>query len=206
MKKILLTAVLGIALAFGSHAQIALGVKAGLNFNQSSIGYAQSGASAQDLANQRTGFHFGVFGTINIGPIGIQPEAFYSAQGGKIDEQSVKGEIKTGYLQVPILVRFNFLKLLNIHAGPQFGMLLNETLKGDLDDAVDQALSNDISLVGGVGVDLPFGLAATIRYVKGLNKMFEVDPDWASADPGFSISSGKNDIVMVSVGYRFLGK
>ncbi len=202
MKRTLLIILLAVGFtSYESFAQIALGVKGGLNFNLQSIDVAQSGGSVADVADSRTGFHFGAFASFKLGPISIQPEAFYSAQGAELSYQSASGAVKTDYLQVPILVKLSFLKVLNVHAGPQFGFLLNEAIEGDAEDLVDQALENDISIAAGVGLNLPFGLSVDLRYVKGTKDAFKFDPS-----AGGLATSTTNDLIQLSVGYTLLGK
>ena len=96
----------------------------------------------------------------------------------------------------------DLLKVLNIHAGPQFGFRMSEDL-GNADAVISEAVSNDISIAAGLGVDLPFGLNVTARYVKGLQDSFEF-----VADPinPVQLKSGTNDMIMVSIGFALIGK
>ena len=99
MKRIIPILILAIcAFTTDSMAQFTLGVKAGLNFNQASVEVAQGGGSFEDVSDSRTGFHFGAYSVIKLGPIGIQPEVFYSAQGAEIGVDAVSETIKTNKL------------------------------------------------------------------------------------------------------------
>ena len=96
-----------------SYGQLAVGLKAGLNFNSSSVDGATGGASAADVASTSTGFHFGAYAVAKLGPIGLQPEIYYSVQGSDMSFGNIKGTVTSNYVQIPILLRLNMLKVLN---------------------------------------------------------------------------------------------
>ncbi|PIB34789.1 hypothetical protein BFP72_04900 [Reichenbachiella sp. 5M10] len=193
------TLMLVALVSFDSAAQLELGVKAGLNFNSATVDAVSNGASYDDVADTRTGYHFGAYAHIKLGPIGIQPEAYYSVQGADISVDGAKGAINSNYLQIPVLVRFNFLKMFNIHAGPQFGIVVSEDYEGIADDLKGQTTDTDFSIAAGVGVDLPFNLNVTARYVKGFTDVVE---DSQASD----IESMKNAMFQLSIGYALLGR
>lgn len=203
-KKMQLSALLAFVLvamvSLESKAQIELGVKAGLNFNSASVDAAQGGGSAREVADTRTGYHFGAYGVINLGPIGIQPEAYFSAQGADVTISGAEGAIKTNYLQVPILVRFNFLKMFNVHAGPQFGWIITDDYEGSAEQLKDNLANQDFALAVGAGVDLPFNLNVTLRYVNGFKDVVD------DANNASGIESMKNAMFQLSVGYVLLGR
>ncbi|UXP32332.1 PorT family protein [Reichenbachiella agarivorans] len=182
-------------------AQIELGVKAGLNFNSASIDAASNGGSVKDVADTRTGYHFGAYAVIALGPLALQPEAYYSVQGADIDVNGAKGAINSNYLQVPVLLRFNFLKMFNVHVGPQFGFVIKNELdaNGSVEDLKNDTKSGDFSIAAGAGVDLPFNLNVNVRYVKGFTEM--MDDNSASG-----VESMKNAMFQVSIGYALLGR
>lgn len=201
MKKVCVLLILIIS-AFGSvYAQVELGVRAGLNFNSNSVGIASDGLNPIDVAGSKTGFHFGGYASFNLGLLSIQPEAYYSVQGSDITVEAVNGAINSNYLQVPVLVRLNFVKILNVHAGPQYGILLkNEMDIGDsVTDLRNQSKNGDFSFIVGAGLDLPSNLSITVRYVKGFTNLVDQ-----------TVSNGpekmKNSMFQVSVGYALLGR
>ncbi|MGL1886552.1 MAG: PorT family protein [Reichenbachiella sp.] len=203
MKKVYLS-LFALLLSTGLFAQVEFGVKAGLNFNSASVDVANSGGNVNDVADTRTGYHFGAYGVIKLGPIALQPEAYYSVQGANITVGTAEAAINSSYLQIPILVRLNFLKILNIHAGPQYGFLFKNELDQDgaVQDLKDQSASGDFSVVVGVGLDLPFGLRVTGRYVKGFTDMIE---DTATSGTSYSIDSFQNAMFQISIGYALIG-
>lgn len=196
MKKHVL--MLALAITFCTTGLMAQGVsgglKAGLNFaNQN---FESDGISMNP--DGRTGFHIGAFATINMGTIGIQPELIYNAVGSKVDLGSF-GEVvtKMDYLTIPIMVRINFAKIVNIHAGPNFGFLLSakQDFDGDEEDIKEFTKGTDLGLGVGLGLDLPMGLTAALRYNLGLSNVTEEDD-----------ATVKNNVFQLSVGYKLFGK
>ena len=187
MKKLIVCVAVVMFATFSASAQgVGFGVKGGLNM--SSLDGVQNGSG-------RTGFHAGAYLRVKLGGIGLQPEAYYSIQGSKIDAGTVKQTINANYLNVPVLLRFNPVPILNFHIGPQFGILMGADQEGT--DIKDTLKSSDLSAAVGAGLDLPFGLNVTLRYVKGLSGI---------NDGGGN--SVKNNTFQVSVGYDLvkLGK
>lgn len=184
MKKITLLLVIGaLFMATASQAQVTVGLKGGLNFNSADVD-----GLGTDVDN-KTGYHFGAYAVIKAGPIGIQPEAYFSVQslgtGGD--------DIDLSYVQVPILLRLGILKVLYLNAGPQFGFNTKAKV-GDL-DLKDEIKGMDTSIALGAGLDLPMGLGAQVRWVKSLGNVADFDGgDW------------KNSMVQLSVTYALFGK
>lgn len=181
MKKITLLLVVGaLFVATASQAQLSLGLKGGLNFNSADV----TGVSV----DSKTGYHFGAYAVIKAGPIGIQPEAYFSVQ----NLSSNAGDYDLSYIQVPILLRLGFAKILYFNAGPQFGF--NTKAESGGVDFGDQLKGTDISAAIGAGLDLPMGLGAQLRYVKSLSNSSEISgADW------------KNAMLQVSVTYALFG-
>ncbi|MEO9804206.1 MAG: porin family protein [Reichenbachiella sp.] len=181
MKKITLLLVVGtLFFTTASYAQVSLGLKGGLNFNSADV----SGGGI----DSKTGYHIGAYAVIKAGAIGIQPEAYFSVQ----NVGTSGDDIDLSYIQVPILLRLGFAKVLYFNAGPQFGF--NTKAESGGVDYKDQLKNTDISAAIGAGLDLPMGLGAQLRYVKALSNASEISGD-----------SWKNAIVQVSVTYALFG-
>lgn len=196
MKKVIIVFAIACLPLLGANAQgVGIGLKGGLNFANQDIATVPQDISA------RTGFHVGAYAHINIiGGFGIQPEVLYSSQGSEwVDNAGVGFDIenKFQYLNIPLLLRFN-IAMFNLHLGPQFGILT--TAKSDVNgvttDIKDQFKSGDFSVAAGVGVNLPFNLNATVRYVAGLSDIGD-EPD--------TIGEVKNATLQISLGYRMIG-
>ena len=131
-----------------------------------------------------TGLTAGLFLEVSLPTsLSFQAELLYSEQGADLDSGVSIEEIELDYLQVPLLGKFRFLKIANIHAGPQFGFLTN-----DLDSQNIETENFDISGVAGVGVELG-KLRADLRYNFGFTETIE------------SIEA-KNQYYSVAIGYE----
>lgn len=180
MKKLTLLVLTTLFVAFTAEAQLSLGLKGGLNFNSADV----SGGGI----DSKTGYHFGAYAVVKAGPIGIQPEAYFSVQ----NLSSNAGDYDLSYIQVPILLRLGFAKVLYFNAGPQFG--INTKAQDPSGADLSNFKGTDISAAVGAGLDLPMGLGAQLRYVKALSNASEVSGiDW------------KNAMVQVSVTYALFG-
>lgn len=187
MKKLFFIVVVAVCFSTGAMAQgISGGIKAGLNFANQKIDAGSFSASPDG----RTSFHAGVFAIIKLGTLGLQPEILYNSVGSKFDDDVTKID----YVSVPVLVRFNFAKIVNIHVGPQFGMLLSAKVEDE--DVKDQLKSTDLGIVAGVGLDLPMGLIVSARYVVGVSDVNDSGGDYKL----------KNNVMQLSVGYKLFGK
>ena len=190
MKKLCVLAAISLLIVFSSNAQgVGFGIKAGLNM-------AKLNSYEFSDPSNRTALHFGAYLRVKMGAIGLQPEAYYSIQGGEFSVGAAKESIDAKYINIPILLRFSPIPVLNFHFGQQFGLLMNAS-DINKDDIKDQLKSSDLSAVVGIGLDLPFGLNFSLRYVKGLSDISD-----------FADYKGKNTTFQISVGYDLvkLGK
>lgn len=189
MKKILFAFTLIAFCAGGALAQgLSGGLKAGVNFSNQV--YSGDGFSAS--ADGRTGFHVG--GYLNLGfseNFSLQPELIYNSVGSKIGDTA----FKTDYLSIPVMLKYNPVAIFNVHAGPQFGLLMSAK-SGD-EDVKDALKGLDLGLGFGAGVDLPMGLGVTARYILGLSNIGE--------DEGMGDATVKNTAFQLSVSYKLFG-
>ncbi len=184
MKKILLSSIALVVIAISANAQgFALGAKLG------SIGTKIDGESFE--SGYKLSYQGGAFLELDLtNTWGIQPELLFSQLSAKTTSGLTVGSITSGlqpntlfklsYLNVPILLRYNFAKIFTLNAGPQYGILLNKgvTLK---DNAVSAVTSGDLSGVVGLQVHL-IGLRVYGRYVFGLNNISDAvkSENWKS--------------------------
>ncbi len=196
MKKIIVlicfVSAFGISRSALAQAQVAIGLKGGLNF-------AKVDESGID---NKTGIHAGAFVLVKASKIGVQPEVIFSRQG--FQSPSTSGDLKTqiDYINIPIILKLYTVAGLNLQVGPQFGFVASakqELPAGLADqDIKDAVKGTDVSLGLGLGWDLPFGLSVEGRYNLGLSKVFDTP----------SSPDAKNQVIQVSVGYKIfkLGK
>ena len=186
MKKLLIV-MIAIGMSTQVFAQgIDFGIKAGVNF--SSI------TDATGLDN-RTGFVAGVFVGGKLGDkLGVQADLLYSQQGAEFSG----GEFNLDYVNVPIVLKYFVTNVIHIHAGPQFGVLVNDETQTVIGETINDIATKDFDLSGvvGIGLDLPMGIRLDGRYNFGLSDV----PD----DPELDFTKGKNSVITLSVGYSFL--
>ena len=182
-----------------SQAQVAFGLKGGLNLSNLEVDDPQASYDS------RTGYHAGVFLRSTFDKVAFQPELLLYTQSNQIDyaTSSVNpGTVENNftYLTIPVLLKFYIVSGLNIHAGPQFGFLLdgeqkiNTTLFTGTQDIKDNYKSSDVAISVGGGWDFPFGLSTDIRYNIGVK-------DINNAANG---EEAKSRVFLVSLGWNFL--
>lgn len=173
MKKIFIAV---IALFMGSTVfsqSVDFGVKFGGNFSNISDGVGMS---------TKTGFHAGLFAGIRFGKIGVQGDVLYSQQGSKVSLR----KFDLDYVNVPITLKYYFVKGFNMQLGPQFGYMVGDSGLKDLN-------KTDISVITGLGYDFPRGLRLDARYNFGVTDVSKV-----------AGAKGKNSVFSIALGYSFL--
>ncbi len=161
-----------VCLSMTSFAQIdfKLGVKGGLNMSK--INGGSPVPSSLIEYKSLTSGHFGVLARLKLlGMVAVQPEVLYSMQ-GTTKEITILGitttkDVKTDYVQVPVMIKYYPLLGFNLQAGPQVGFL-TKAQDGD-DDVKDDYNSTYYAVNMGLGWDLPFGLGVDARYSMGVS-------------------------------------
>ncbi|SFT66932.1 Outer membrane protein beta-barrel domain-containing protein [Algoriphagus locisalis] len=183
MKKLLaFVFVLGL---FGTaHAQF--GLRAGF-----------SSANFSDFdSDPLSGFHAGAYYKIGAGFLAFEPGIQYSQKGytNLLNGSPSTDKELLSYLDVPVLVRVNFLPFLNVFAGPQGSVLVSrnrEFSDGSTESTTEPIRGYDISGVVGVGANLPLGLNAQVSYDIGFQSVNYYNQDV------------KNNVLKISLGYDF---
>ncbi len=149
------------------------------------------------------GYHVGAFAEIKVKKIGIQPEVYFSqvSTNTKTGTNSgavlngVDAKLKFSYLNIPILANIYFNKNVALQAGPQFGIVMNES-NSIISNGEDAFKKGDFSLVGGLQVKvLKFIIFG--RYIVGLNNRNDIPND-------ISNEKWKSQSVHLGLGYSFL--
>ena len=201
MKKTILTTALALIIAI-SYGQLGLGIKGGLNL----AGQTIKDTDIEISTKMKPGFHAGayLYYFIKKSNWGIQVEGLYSFKGSDITYKTLtgdfSGEQKLYYLDIPVLLRWQIIKFLNVHAGPQFDILLSaeETLNDATEDIKDELTSGEFGFAFGAEANLPFRINVTARYIVGFTDIFK------GADN--MDYSKKNKLLMISLGFRILGE
>ena len=153
----------------------------------------------------------------------IQPELVYSQQGTTNTAtylgNKATSHVHLNYINIPLLVKVYLGKLVNVQVGPQLGLLLsgrregqygytsgsngNHYLTEDVD--VSSSYKSDVAVCGGLGIDLPSGLLASVRINYGISN---IDNDAKSMATRQALGLGDlhNRTIECSIGYALGGK
>lgn len=197
MRLLSLTALAALLLAAPASAQVAIGVKAGLNVA------TLSGDGTAGL-DPRLGFAGGLQARFDLTPaVGLQVEALYSQKGAEDSEGIDDGTYQFDYIEIPVLARVALpvsrLADAGIYAGPSFGIPVGGRFDSaeldELDIDYDGDLATDIGVA--VGADYYGGpVGIDLRYTFGVTDTFE---------DGVGLANARNGAFTVSLGYRFGG-
>lgn len=167
MKKFIILSILLISLGgYQAKAQfLDMGVRVGLNYPN------LSGVDSQTF----TGFHAGTYFRMNfLGLWTVEPGIQYSQKGFRSLSTSPGGVGTDRFhaIDVPVLVRFSILPLVNIFAGPQGSYIVGRDFNGATSITNTDNLRNfDLSAVVGVGLNLPLGFNLQGSYDLGLTSV-----------------------------------
>lgn len=161
-------AVLFACISVAAQEKPKFGLKGGLNI--STVKFS-NGADA----NWRSGFHLGGLAHVHITPsFSLQPEVYYSSQGAKLTlANDNKLNLNLSYINVPVLLQYNFANGFRLQGGPQVGFLVGVSdkisgveqniYKTDNFKTVELALPLGLSYLGysGLGVDARYNIGLT---------------------------------------------
>jgi hypothetical protein len=195
MKKINLTLAL-ILISMLTYAGPGLGIKGGANFANQSAKLFDVDLSTSGI----TGFVGGVYAHWFFGDkIAIQPELLWARKGAELEDPimtSQTAKAKLDYFDIPVVVKWQIIKFLNIHAGPQFSFLTKAVMEDDTDseDIKDELKNSDLGLIIGAEANLPLRLNVTARYIFGLKDISDIDE-----------LEMKNSTFQLTLGIRLIG-
>ncbi len=209
MKKtiVVLLAAMAVTLLAPQAQAITFGLKGGLNFANVKAG----GTDMPDFKNVN-GLTGGIFFSLGLGPISIQPEVLYSRRGVAMTftegETTFDGKIMLDYVEVPVLLKLRVIQAGPVKpfvfGGPAYSYLIKArqklTVGGDSEtmDSTDSFKRSEIAAVFGAGIDLNLvavKLTVDARYHLGLTNI-------AINEEG-GTSEAKNKGFSVMVGFAF---
>ncbi len=178
--------------------KLGYGIKAGVNY----AGQSTTNKAAEYNTTNILGINAG--GYVNyflLRPFAVQAELMVSGKGSHWQDNYDNEKDIVTYIDLPILLRYQPLNFLNIHAGPQIGLMLNAKQK-DMETGIkininDYYQNFDYGFVFGAEANLPNNLNLTLRYIMGL---FSATTDIMYVDPW------KNNLIQISLGYRITGR
>jgi hypothetical protein len=173
-------------------AQFDVGIKGGVNITK------VDGKAFRD--EFRYGYHLGGFAEIGLGgKLSIQPEVLWNQYQTRVDSSfkniynvsttfSNYKDVKLNYLSIPILLDYKVGSLLSLQAGPQFGILVDQS-KGWVASGKEAFKKGDFSLLGGAEIHIS-KLRLQGRYVVGLNDIGDIGNENKWRNQGFQLSLG----------------
>lgn len=193
MKSKLSLLVLALLAVTLTHAQgLHFGIKGGANMTK------VDGKAMSDEFNY--GYQLGGFAEVGLGKKWfIQPELMWTEFRSRTSddfedvinfpaEGSNRKDIKLNYLAIPITLNYRLLDWFSLHAGPQFGVLLNQD-KNLLENGRDAFNAGVVSFV--TGAQLNFGgFHITGRYFTNINDINSGDVNEAWKNKGFQVGVG----------------
>lgn len=175
-----------------AQAQVDFGIRGGVNI-----------ASLNDTdldAQSNVGFMAGFYLQYPIAnsPIVIQPEVLYSQKGFELDLANNTGVANFNYIEVPVLVKFNYVLdgsfTPYVAAGPYIGFLIDSSAEFNdvtFEDDLENLKTVDFGVAVGAGFSYNrFNLG--VRYSAGLTPVFEDDD-----------ASAKNGVLSIVAGFDF---
>jgi len=204
-----------------ANAQITYGIRSGVNFTKWQGDDLQIIEDLLDMTDGyvitkgKTGFHIGGYVNIPISEtFSFEPGLAYSKKGYSINGDfqipvlkylgiNAGARVQSHYIDIPLVLKANVVKGLNVYAGPQVSYLARSTLNAKL-GVLGISLFNrgigitgrfnkvDLGLTGGIGYAFENGLNIQAGYDYGLSKLDKNDNYEAY-----------NHVVKVSLGYTF---
>lgn len=188
-----------LLVSYTCYSQVKVGFKAGVN--TSTIVYAEEGlgwSESTDDEKLRIGYYFGASSKIALGEkFALQPEFLFSLKGERVT--AVEGDFKTRayYLNLPLLVSYNFLDKFFVVAGPEFGYLTDSYLvdpNGKKIERPDRFRTLDLGLTAGAGYEVLPALFVELRYIHGFNEVQQ----WRDS------KFGRNRVFQLGLAYQFI--
>ncbi|MEP7164627.1 MAG: porin family protein [Ferruginibacter sp.] len=175
MKKIILPFVILMTFtASTTYSQsFKFGIKAGTDIKK------LSGKSFDDQFSY--GYHLGAFAEIGLASkFGLQPEVYFSqvnidtsSHFSDIHQFNQISKVQLKYVNIPILLSYKPNKFVALQAGPQFGILMDNS-KSVFQNGKDAFKKGDFSMVA--GIQLKFSKIRLYgRYGVGLSNLNDID-------------------------------
>lgn len=176
-----------------------LGVKAGVNLATQ----RNSGGDGDAGLQSRLGLVGGVFVTLPVFGLELQPEGLFTSKGTRLDLDGIKASLVADYAEVPVLVRFSRRGPGTVHyyvaGGPAVAFLLRARSRTEFAGATEeidiseQVNRVDFGVAMGGGVEIG-SIVIDGRYTLGLQ---DIDKDKSDA------IKTTNRALSLTVGFKF---
>lgn len=201
IKKIFLILCLAFGFSQIASAQIAFGVKGGLNYNSNSIKEVSS--DVFDGAKSKTGYHAGVWLRFKIPVIGfyLRPELVYTNLTNEVSYNNSIAKAETTYnfqkIDIPVLFGKKIFGIGNLYVGPSFQYILDSNFDfSEITDVKTDGFTAGIQFGGGI----EFGkLGIDIRWEKAFSGVESVLKTIAGDDINFDTRVNQ---VIIGLSYK----
>ena len=199
MKKLILTAIVGLAANFATAQNIDFGIKGGAVFN------TDKGKVWEDAGNifkkdgkASAGFQAGALARVSLAGIYIQPELLYTQFKNEYDVDGQNLDVTKKRLDIPVNVGKRFLGIGHVQAGPVFSYYFDDKLSvKDFTTAKQDEFNVGMQIGAGVEVSK---LLFDLRYEFGLGK---VGSDILNGSKGQYRTENRPQMLNLSVAYLF---
>ena len=165
-----------------------------------------------DDSKYKVGLAAGIEGQYQLNNwFGLSAGLMYAQQGAKVKNYDVKANLE--YLNIPVMAKFYVTKGLSLNAGLQLGFLTKAKAKASGDyyleningqrvqelDIKSNCNKVDLSIPLSIAYEFENGLTFEARYATGLTNVGKN----ANETGNYSYLKNKNDVFMLTVGYKF---
>ena len=153
MKKIILILCLAFGFSQMSNAQVAFGIKGGINYNSNSI--KETGQDVFEGAESKTGYHAGVWLRFKIPVLGLylRPELVYTNLENEIFYKTTSKTTTYNFqkIDIPVLLGKKIFGIGNVFIGPSFQYVLDSDFSiGDISNVETSGFTAGLQFGGGV--------------------------------------------------------
>ncbi|WP_291060502.1 MULTISPECIES: porin family protein [unclassified Empedobacter] len=200
MKKLILTAIVGLAANFATAQNINFGIKGGAVFNtdKGKVVWEDAGNIFKKDGKASAGFQAGALARVSLAGIYIQPELLYTQFKNEYDVDGQKLNVTKKRMDIPVNVGKRFLGIGHIQAGPVFSYYFDDKLSvKDFTTAKQDEFNVGMQIGAGVEVSK---LLFDLRYEFGLGK---VGSDILNGSNGQYRTENRPQMLNLSVAYLF---
>jgi len=199
MKKLILTAIVGLAANFATAQNINFGIKGGAVFNtDKGKVWEDAGNISKKDGKASAGFQAGALALVSLAGIYIQPELLYTQFKNEYDVDGQKLNVTKKRMDIPVNVGKRFLGIGHIQAGPVFSYYFDDKLSvKDFTTAKQDEFNVGMQIGAGVEVSK---LLFDLRYEFGLGK---VGSDILNGSNGQYRTENRPQMLNLSVAYLF---
>lgn len=161
IKKLIFLSFLAVSTMAFAQKGSGIGIKGGVNYN-SNGDFDNNFQNITENPTKNVGFHVGLYGRVDLGPLYVRPEALYT----RTQSEYESGDLKISKIDVPLLLGIDIIGPLTIFAGPSAQYILtNEFENFEVEEAMEKFT---VGAQLGVGFNFEnFGI--DVRYERGLN-------------------------------------